>query len=321
MNKEFETSISPCTVTQEELSAINRFTLKNLTADEVYVFNVLLCDNEIDRDNERFDNEALEKLAELFVGVTGILDHNPKSDNQSARIFSARCEEIPGKLTSYGANYLCVKAKAYIPKSSKNKDLIADIDSGIKKEVSVSCAVSNFTCSICGEDFRYGSCAHIKGEEYNGNKCSCVLSNISDAYEWSFVAVPAQINAGVTKSYIKEKEKMENCIKAIKSGNAIKLSEENSKQLAAYISALEKEAKDGKLYRSQLTADAVKFAVLSVPALDSESVEKMCSGVETNELIKIRDAFKKKAGDIIPLDVQLKSKTRSNSADNSGFKF
>ena len=31
--------------------------------------------------------------------------------------------------------------------------------------------------------------------------CHTILSDITDAYEWSFVAVPAQRNAGVTKQY------------------------------------------------------------------------------------------------------------------------
>ncbi len=321
MNKEFKTDISPCKITDEELSQINKFTVRELTKDEVYTFNVVLCDNEVDRDCEQFDISALEKLAELFVGVTGIFDHNPKAENQNARIFSASCEKVAGKFNSLGEDYVCVKAKAYMPRTEKNKDIIAEIDAGIKKEVSVSCAVSGFTCSVCGGDMRYSSCSHIKGDEYDGHKCYCVLSDVQDAYEWSFVAVPAQMNAGVTKSYAKEFENMENCIKAIKNGNAVKLTEVQSKQLAEYIDKLEKQADDGKIYRQQLTQEAVKFALIAVPTLKSDSVEKMCSSVDTKELIKIKDAFKVKAGEIVPLSPQLKAKKYDNEVDNSDFKF
>lgn len=321
MNKEFKTDISPCKITDEELSQINKFTVRELTKDEVYTFNIILCDNEIDRDCEQFDVSALEKLAELFVGVTGIFDHNPKSENQSARIFCAKCEKIPGKFNSVGEEYVCVKAKAYMPVTQKNKDIIAEIDAGIKKEVSVSCAVKGFTCSVCGGDMRYSSCSHIKGDEYNGEKCYCILSDASDAYEWSFVAVPAQMNAGVTKSYIKEFDNMEGCIKAIKDGNAVKLTDTQSKQLAEYIDRLEKQANDGKIYRQQLTQEAVKFALIAVPALTGDSVEKMCSSVDTAELIKIKDAFKVKAGETVPLSPQLKAKKTDNKVDNSDFKF
>lgn len=321
MNKDFRTDVSPCKVTEEELKAINRFTVKELTADEVYTFNVILCDNEVDRDCERFDNAALEKLAEMFVGVTGIFDHNARSGNQTARIFDAKTEKIAGRKTSLGDDYICVKAKAYMPRTESNAALIAEIDAGIKKEVSVSCAVSGFTCSVCGGDMRYGSCSHVKGETYGGEECYCILSDVTDAYEWSFVAIPAQMNAGVTKSYLKEFENMEDCLKAIKCGKAVKLGDEQSAKLAAYIEKLEQEAKDGRAYREHLTKDAVKFAVIAVPSLDSESVEKMCGSVAVDELVKIRDAFRKKAGDIIPIAPQLKAKKENVAADNSEFRF
>lgn len=321
MNKEFKTDVSPCKVTDDELKAINRFTVKTLNADEVFTFNVILCDNDIDRDCERFDNAALEKMAELFVGVTGIFNHNPDCGNQTARIFDAAVEKIAGRKNALGEDYICVKAKAYMPRTEKNKDLIAEIEAGIKKEVSVSCAVTGFTCSVCGGDMRYGECSHVKGESYDGKPCYCVLSDVTDAYEWSFVAIPAQVNAGVTKSYSKEFENMEDCIKAIKCGKSIKLDGEQSVKLAAYIEKLESEAKDGRTYREQLTKDAVKFAVLAVPSLDGESIEKMCGGVGTDELVKIRDAFRKKAGDIMPLAPQLKAKKEHNAVDNSEFRF
>ena len=40
--------------TDEELKLINAYTRRELSADEVYAFTVVLCDNDVDRDNERF---------------------------------------------------------------------------------------------------------------------------------------------------------------------------------------------------------------------------------------------------------------------------
>ena len=52
--------------TQEDsLLKINRYTRREFKADEVYTFSVVLCDNEIDRDFERFTADALQKLALL----------------------------------------------------------------------------------------------------------------------------------------------------------------------------------------------------------------------------------------------------------------
>ena len=39
-------------VTDKELELINAYSRRKLTKDEVYVFGVVLCDNDIDRDNE-----------------------------------------------------------------------------------------------------------------------------------------------------------------------------------------------------------------------------------------------------------------------------
>ena len=48
----------------KELDLINQYTKRRFSADEVYTFSVVLCDNEIDRDFECFDSTSLEKLAE-----------------------------------------------------------------------------------------------------------------------------------------------------------------------------------------------------------------------------------------------------------------
>lgn len=321
MNKNFNSDISLIKITEEELTQINKFTVKELKSDEVYAFNVILCDNDIDRDGERFDIDALRELAKKFVGRTGIFDHNPQSHNQTMRIYSARCEKIANRKTVTGEDYFCVKAKAYMPLIEKNADLIADINAGIKKEVSVSCSVEKFVCSICGQDIKKSACKHIKGENYNGKICHCILSGVRDAYEWSFVAIPAQVNAGVTKSYKKEIENMENCIKAIKDGEAINIGKVQSKQLAEYIESLEKAARDGEAYRRALTEETAKYAVLSVPSLTGGSIEKMCGGVDTEELVKIRDAFRKKAEEVVPIAPQLRAKKDKNNNSNSEFKF
>ena len=110
--------------TEQDLSLINNFTRRKLTQDEVYVFSVVLCDNNIDREHERFTDKALEKLEKLFVGKTGILDHNPTSENQTARIFKCQLESVSGKKNSLGEQYKRLVAKAYMPKSAKNENII-----------------------------------------------------------------------------------------------------------------------------------------------------------------------------------------------------
>ena len=72
----------------EQLEKINRLTKTKVTAEDVYVFSVRLCDDQLDRDGERFDTAALPELARLFLGKTGVVDHRWSSDCQVARIFA-----------------------------------------------------------------------------------------------------------------------------------------------------------------------------------------------------------------------------------------
>ena len=183
------------------LDKINKFTRRKLSEDEVYVFDLILCDNDIDRDCERFSDSALDTLKERFIGKTGIFDHNATSSNQTARIFDTELITDDSRQTKFGKPYKYLKANAYMVRTDENKNLIAEIDGGIKKEVSISCSAAKRICSICGWDKNSASCSHVKGKTYNGILCHTVLDDITDAYEWSFVAVPAQVNAGVTKKF------------------------------------------------------------------------------------------------------------------------
>lgn len=187
-----------------EIEKINRFARRTLTEDEVYRFDVILCDNDIDRDLECFSESALKQMQELFIGKTGIFDHDPRSSEQTARIYDACLVRDPQKKTKDGRTYVSLRASAYMIRTQSNADLIREIDGGIKKEVSVSCSAGKQVCSICGADRRVSDCNHIAGRTYGDKTCHTILEDIRDAYEWSFVAVPAQVRAGVTKGYRKE---------------------------------------------------------------------------------------------------------------------
>ncbi len=195
---------------KSELDKINSLTRRDFTEKELYTFPVTLCDNDIDRDGEAFSDEALEQMQKLFVGKTGIFDHDPKGSNQTARIYDTEVVIDPDRLTVFGEPYKFLRGKAYTVRTEENKSLIAEIDAGIKKEVSVSCSANKRICSVCGQDMSKEPCEHIKGREYGGKLCYHTLDDITDAYEWSFVAVPAQPRAGVTKKFDKEDKKMDN---------------------------------------------------------------------------------------------------------------
>lgn len=214
---------------ENDLALINKYSLRPLTKEEVFVFSVILCDNDIDRDNERFSEHSLKALEKLFIGKTGILNHSMQSEDQSARAYRTQLLKDSTKKTADGLEYVYLKAWCYTVRSDKNDSLIRDIESGIKKEVSISCSAHKRVCSVCGETH----CSHIPGREYGGKICFKTIEDITDAYEWSFVAVPAQKNAGVTKSagVCKKEKTMENILKSIRNEKRVTLEESELKKL------------------------------------------------------------------------------------------
>lgn len=194
-------------VTDEELKKINKLTLEPLKAEEVFTFKMSMCDNETDdRNYEPFNLQSLKDMKKLYIGKTVIKDHYRKADNQVARVYDTELVYEEGKLTKAGEPFARLVAKCYMIKTASNADLIADIKAGIKKEVSTSCRPKKAVCSICGVDNMKTYCSHFWGKEYekaDGTKQTCyfTLDGVKEAYEVSFVAVPAQPRAGTTKNY------------------------------------------------------------------------------------------------------------------------
>lgn len=194
-------------VTDEELKKINKLTLEPLKAEEVFTFKMSMCDNETDdRNYEPFNLQSLKDMKKLYIGKTVIKDHYRRADNQVARVYDTELVYEEGKLTKAGEPFARLVAKCYMIKTASNADLIADIKAGIKKEVSTSCRPKKAVCSICGVDNMKTYCSHFWGKEYekaDGSKATCyfTLDGVKEAYEVSFVAVPAQPRAGTTKNY------------------------------------------------------------------------------------------------------------------------
>lgn len=175
-----------------ELELINRQTLRPLAAEEVFCFRLAACDNQVDRDGERFTEATLQQLAELYVGRPILLDHVWSAKSQTARVYAAAVEAA-------GATQQLV-LRCYMPRSQQTEPTITAIEAGILRECSVGCAVRRVTCSICGADQRTVCCEHYSGREYNGQVCHMDLEDAVDAYEVSLLPVPAQPAAGVTKA-------------------------------------------------------------------------------------------------------------------------
>ena len=256
-------------VSGEDLEQINTLTRRALKAEEVYTFAVRLCDNEIDRDMERFDEDTLEELGKLFVGVSGVFDHQWSARGQAARIYRTQVVR-EASLTSDGRPYCYLKGWAYMMRTEENETLIAEIDGGIKREVSVGCAVEQVLCSICGQEL--DSCLHEKGEEYEGKVCHGVLKGAKDAYEWSFVAVPAQRRAGVIKSAGRNREA---------------------------------EAQLGRRYLKSLRREVVRLAGLAQPEAEHDLLVRVADKLDEQELLGLAKLYRRKVDELLQPVTQL----------------
>ena len=198
-------------VTEDDLALINQLALTELSAEQVFTFKAVLCDNKVDRQFDRFTRKALSELQQLFMGKTVIKDHFHSADNQVARIYKTELlTDMTATVDGTTEPYTQLVAHCYMLRLASTADLIAEIQGGIKKEGSVGFRASSAICSICGTDNAKSYCRHWPGKSYEkeGGQvlCTFTLDGASDAYEFSLVAVPAQRAAGVSKSYTGQTE-------------------------------------------------------------------------------------------------------------------
>lgn len=317
MEKNFETKPQNTLPSDETMALINRYAQKELQKEDVFVFSVLLCDNEIDRDYERFSVESLKALAPLFLGKTAIKNHSMDTNDQSARTFRTTVIADANKKNSLGEAYTYLKADCYMPKLPKNEELMAEITAGIKKEVSVSCSMEASICSICGKDIRKEPCQHQRGKYYGKALCYCTLENPKDAYEWSFVAVPAQKNAGVTKEFCVEK-----FFQTAPKEDEISIKEKEFLALKKEFSALKAAAEDGKRYKATLKATFLKESAEAFSHFSEEMREALCRDLSTKELEIACAALKKgRMQNAMPQPQLAQPKSTKSTVQNLDFKF
>ncbi len=289
------------TVSQEDMALINSLARSALRAEEVYTFSLRLCDNEVDRDFERFDRTALEKLKDLFVGKSGIFDHQWSAAGQTARIYKTEvCRE--NTVTAAGDEGWYLMGWAYMLRGGKNEALIDEIEAGIKKEVSIGCSVQGRRCSICGRS----GCRHEKGRQYDGKLCYFTLTDPTDAYEWSFVAVPAQRKAGVMKGFAP--------------GQDLRKLLEGQEDGLIQLERLEREAELGRSYMARLRKELVRLAGLADEQLDLKVFAGAADKLEEAELLELTRAYEKRLEKKYPPASQLmgrKSRRPADSDDNA----
>lgn len=112
--------------------------------------------------------------------------------------------------------------------------------------------------------------------------CHAVLDCPTDAYEWSFVAVPAQREAGVIKALTLTgnggERKMEDVIKNLASGSAVTLSKQETAELTELIKNIKEQAKTGSFYKEELKSEMLRLSSVVQPELNPELMIYSCRG-------------------------------------------
>ena len=302
--KSTEQTVSASVPDAEAMAKISSFARRDMKPEEVYVFPVVLCDNDIDRDGERFTEACLNKLAGMMVGRTGIRDHEAKADNQAARLYDCFTETSATEKNALGDPLMRLIGSAYMLRTEGNRERIAAIEGGIAKEVSISCSVAEQRCSICGHDVRI--CDHFKGRVYGGKRCFAELDRPTDAYEWSFVAIPAQKGAGVIKmgKAVKKMKENEALVKSMATGTLVSceetltLSPEEAVGLSERVASLQKLAEVGRKHEEETKNELLRLLKLCEVDLSEEtakSIGEKLSADEKDEIVKwLNGAYAKK---------------------------
>ena len=274
-------SLGSIEITADMLDKINKFTRKNLTAEEVYVIPITMCDNELDRDYDKFTVNALNGLAEKFIGKPVIFDHNHTVLGQTARIFETEVIHVPSEKSYDGEDLYQLTCNAYMLKSETTKWIIENLDAGILKEVSVSCNVAKQTCSICGKEYYSDECVHYRHMLYDDKPCFVYLDDAKDAYELSFVTVPAQPGAGVRNKWYEGDESAKT-----KGANTIMNYEEAKTSLAEIGVDLDSIAKEkDTVPELNVILAAVKTKFAEMPKAELDSTEEFISAEKAKSVI------------------------------------
>jgi hypothetical protein len=159
-------------------------------------------------------------------------------------------------------------------------------------------------------------CGHVKGRTYDGKLCWGELCEPKDAYEFSFVAVPAQRSAGVIKSVCKEKCSMD--IKKMLEGDSLSLESEGMEALRGYIKSLTADAEGVAAYREELVkklTEGFKEKGIAVGYRTAKSVTDKLSIGELRALIDaVGDGEREKAAP------QLCRVTKTSGEGNTEFR-
>lgn len=178
-------------ISADDLAKIQRFALTELKAEDLAVFRMNLCNDQIDRHASRFPKEELEAINRMIVGKPTMVNHDMNALPRGRFFDSRMAKGSTGPHSiSEAKGALFVQPSTYMLREPENESFIRNIEAGIYSGTSIGFAFDRPECSVCGCDLR--ECAHWPGEEYDGEACHYIMHGVSDVFEGSIVPLGSQ---------------------------------------------------------------------------------------------------------------------------------
>lgn len=164
------------------LGEINRFALRPLAQDEVAVFTLDLCNDQVDRHFSRFPENELEAINRMVPGRPLMERHDLRGSLPRGTFFRSNIHRDNAKTS--------VRPDVYVLRTKENEDFILNIEGGVYRETSIGFSFRTPECSICQKDLR--TCDHIPGRSYGADTCHYVMRDVLEVIEGSVVPSGSQ---------------------------------------------------------------------------------------------------------------------------------
>lgn len=182
--------------TEEELTAINKLSQVDVLAKDVYAWECLAADQNVDSHFEHFLSPALQDMKDGDVDNPIQLDHNPSVTVTQGKIFDSRV-----------ANKKLYE-KFFTIDTPGNEDLNKKLAFGLLNKVSVGVLIplSDYTCDLCKCSIVSSDCPHMPGmvDKESGKTVTVSIGRVARKLETSLVFSPAQFAAGIRRSMSSE---------------------------------------------------------------------------------------------------------------------
>ncbi len=301
--KVLETQNVNLSLTDDRLAAIRRLALEDLRPEDLYVRWAVVCNDQLDRDHERFSPDVLQGFARTLPGKALLVGHQHQSAPEG-RFFEAWLEQA-GDATNLLAGF-------YIVKTQQNEHLRRQIDGGVYKYVSVGFTCEDLLCDLCGKSIRGPECPHIPGRSYDGKTCTATWHGSAEAAEGSIVYLGSQRGAEIVKAAGARpttddppggegRDALTRLkVKVAELEGLLELTERTLEQKERHIDTLEEQAQEGCILRQDLVGEIERLAGLVGEEEGTKALLDQCPDLPLHHLKSLRTRLDQKWDTLCP---------------------